>query len=156
MGMRVIGIDAGPEKEKICLELGCEPFIDFAKSSNLSGEVRKIAEGKGAHGVFVTASSSAGYKVAPRMVRVGGVVVCVGMPPSGTVVAGDDPMYLILNNIKVVGSLTGSRQDTANALSMAARGLLKPIYELYDIVELPGAVQRLMQGKVNGRRVVRF
>ncbi|CAG8080380.1 unnamed protein product [Penicillium salamii] len=156
MGMRVIGIDAGPEKEKICLDLGCEAFIDFTKSANLSGEVRKIAEGKGAHGVFVTASSSAGYKVAPRMVRVGGVVVCVGMPPSGTVVAGDDPMYLILNNIKVVGSLTGSRQDTANALSMAARGLLKPIYELYDIEELPGAVQRLVQGKVNGRCVVQF
>ncbi|CAG7917983.1 unnamed protein product [Penicillium olsonii] len=156
MGMRIIGIDAGSEKEKLCLSLGCEAFIDFTKSKNLCDDVRTIADGKGAHGVFVVASAPAGYKVAPRMLRIGGVVVCVGMPPSGTAVAGDDPMYLILNNIKVIGSLTGSRQDTAHALSMAARGLLRPIYEHHDIDELPSAVQKLRQGRVNGRCVVMF
>ncbi|CAG8028504.1 unnamed protein product [Penicillium olsonii] len=138
MGMRIIGIDAGSEKEKICLSLGCEAFIDFTKSKNLCDDVRTIADGKGAHGVFVVASAPAGYKVAPRMLRIGGVVVCVGMPPS------------------VIGSLTGSRQDTAHALSMAARGLLRPIYEHHDIDELPSAVQKLRQGRVNGRCVVMF
>ncbi|CAG8116600.1 unnamed protein product [Penicillium olsonii] len=156
MGMRIIRIDAGSEKEKICLSLGCEAFIHFTKSRNLCDDVRTIADGKGAHGVFVVASAPAGYKVAPRMLRIGNVMVCAGMPPSGTAVAGDDPMYLILNIIKVVGSLTGSRQDTAHALSMAARGLLRPIYEHYDIDELPSAVQKLRQGRVNGRCVVMF
>lgn len=90
------------------------------------------------------------------MVCVGGVVVCVGMPASGTAVAGDGPMYLILNNLKVVGSLTGSRRDTADALSMAARGLLKPMYESFSIQQLPQAVDRLRQGKVRGRCVLDF
>ncbi|GAB1197637.1 hypothetical protein APSETT444_006936 [Aspergillus pseudonomiae] len=127
MGLRVIGIDAGKDKETLCLNLGCEAFIDHQKSTNLSQDVRNMADGKGAHGVLVTASAAAAYRVAPRMLRVGGVVVCVGMPAAGTAFAGDDPMYLILNNLKVVGSLTGSRQDTAGALSLAARGLLKPM-----------------------------
>ncbi|KNG80698.1 hypothetical protein ANOM_010193 [Aspergillus nomiae NRRL 13137] len=156
MGLRVIGIDAGEDKETLCVKLGCEAFIDHQRSTNLSQDVRNIADGKGAHGVLVTASSAAAYRVAPHMLRVGGVVVCVGMPASGTAFAGDDPMYLILNNLKVVGSLTGSRQDTAGALSLAARGLLKPMYESFSLQELPNAVSQLRQGKVRGRCVVDF
>ncbi|KAF7588196.1 hypothetical protein BBP40_006015 [Aspergillus hancockii] len=85
-----------------------------------------------------------------------GCIVCVGMPAAGTALAGDDPMYLILNNLKLVGSLTGSRQDTADALSMTARSLLKPMYECFGIEELPQAVEMLSQGGVKGRRVVDF
>lgn len=156
MGLRVIGVDAGEDKKELCLQLGCEAFVDFSKTPNPAEQVREIAEGKGVHGVIVTASAAGAYSMSPRMVRVGGCVVCVGMPASGTAFAGDDPMYLILNNLKIVGSLTGSRQDTAGALSMAARGLLVPIYERLDLDCLPDAVNRLKQGKVKGRCVIGF
>jgi propanol-preferring alcohol dehydrogenase len=104
----------------------------------------------------VTASSTAAYRIAPRLLREGGIIVCVGMPASGSAFVGDDPMYIILNNLKIVGSLTGSRQDTIGALSLAARGLLKPVYETFSIDQLPHAVGRLRQGKVKGRCVVDF
>jgi propanol-preferring alcohol dehydrogenase len=65
-------------------------------------------------------------------------------------------MYIILNNLKVVGFLTGSRQDTIGALLLAAWGLLKPVYETFSIDQLPHAVDRLRQGKVRGRSVVDF
>lgn len=156
MGLGVIGIDAGAEKETLCRQLGCEAFVDFSKSKDPIKDVRDCAEGKGAHGVFVTASAPAAYRIAPRMARVGGCVVCIGMPASGTAFAGDDPMYLILNNLKVVGSLTGSRQDTAGALSLAARGLLVPFYERLDLEHLPEAIQKLRQGRVKGRCAVGF
>ncbi|GKZ29464.1 hypothetical protein AbraIFM66950_005024 [Aspergillus brasiliensis] len=156
MGLRVIGVDTGEDKAQLCLQLGCEAFVDHRKSNDLAAEVVRQAEGQGAHGVLVTASSAAAYRVAPRMLRVGGVVVCVGIPASGTAVAGDDPMYIILKNLKIVGSLTGSRQDTLGALSLAARGLLKPVYELFSIDQLPDAVARLRQGHVKGRCVVDF
>ena len=156
MGLRVIGVDAGGDKEALCLRLGCEAFVDFSKSADPIKEVRDIAEGKGVHGIIVTASAPSAYRMAPRLARIGGCVVCVGMPSSGTAMAGDDPMYMILNNLRVVGSLTGSRQDTAGALSMAARGLLVPIYECIGLESLPEAVSRLKQGKVKGRYVVGF
>jgi len=156
MGLRVIGVDTGEGKERLCSQLGCEAFVDHTKVHDLPKAVHNISDERGAHGVIVTASSAAAYRVAPRMVRVGGIVVCVGMPASGMVVAGDDPMFLILNNLKVVGSLTGSRKDTADALSMAARGLLKPMYESFSIQRLPHAVDRLKRGKVRGRCVLDF
>ncbi|KAE8419832.1 chaperonin 10-like protein [Aspergillus pseudocaelatus] len=156
MGLRVIGVDTGEDKEQLCFRLGCEGFVDHCKSNDLVREVIQVADGQGAHGVLVTASSAAAYRVAPQLLRVGGVVVCVGMPASGNAFAGEDPMYIILKNLKIVGSLTGSRQDTLGALSLAARGLLKPVYEMFSIEQLPDAVGRLRQGKVKGRCVVNF
>lgn len=79
MGMRVIGIDGGQEKRELCEKLGCEAFVDFTEVTNVEEEVMRITDGKGAHGIFVTAGSAAAYKSAPNMVRVGGRVMCVGL-----------------------------------------------------------------------------
>lgn len=156
MGLRVIGVDGGNDKREICLQLGCEAFVDFTVARNIEEEVTRISDGMGVHGVFVTATSPAAYASATKMVRIGGKVMCVGMPPTGTAFAGDDPMFLILRNIKVIGTLTGSLRDTKEALSFAARGLLKPIYEAFSIDQLPEAVAKLRAGNVRGRCVIDF
>jgi alcohol dehydrogenase, propanol-preferring len=156
MGYRVIAIDAGSGKRKLCTELGSEAFIDFRETRDVPAEVRRLTGGKGVNGVFVTASSPTSYAVATKMACIGGKIMCVGMPASGTAVAGDDPMFLILRNLKVIGTLTGSLKDTDDALSFAARGLLRPIYETFSISRLPEAIDLLMQGKVAGRCVIDF
>lgn len=156
MGIRVIGIDTGEGKRHLCIRLGCEAFVDFSTTSDLVEEVRHISNGDGVDGVFVTATSKAAYAVAPKMTNIGGRVMCVGMPASGTAFAGDDPMFLILRNIKIIGTLTGTLKDTDDALAFAARGLLKPVYECYSINQLPEAVERLRSGKVAGRCVINF
>lgn len=52
MGMRVICVDTGDEREKLSKKLGAEHFVDFQKGDAVA-EVLKITGG-GAHGVFVT------------------------------------------------------------------------------------------------------
>ena len=77
-GLRVIAIDAGEAKAKLCLQtLGAEKFIDFTKTKDVVEEVMKIT-GKDAHGVMVTASNKTGYEKAPYLVRNGGVM-CIGI-----------------------------------------------------------------------------
>ncbi|KAL8933675.1 MAG: hypothetical protein Q9216_006260 [Gyalolechia sp. 2 TL-2023] len=44
MGLRVIAIDAGEEKEKMTRELGAAAFCDFARSDDLVGDVRAATE----------------------------------------------------------------------------------------------------------------
>ena len=77
--MRVVGVDAGDAKKDLCMKLGCEAFVDFTTVEDLIKEVVKICDGKGAHGVFVTATSAAAYKSAPMMCRPGGRVMCIGL-----------------------------------------------------------------------------
>lgn len=92
MGCRVIGVDGGADKRALCVDkLGCDVFIDFFETSDVAAEVVKAADGLGAHVVFVTASSKQAYGAAPKMLRVGGKVMCVGLPPVNSVIVGDDP-----------------------------------------------------------------
>lgn len=79
MGMRVVGVDGGDDKKDLCMKLGCEAFVDFTKVKDVAEEVVKICGGKGAHGVFVTATSGAAYSSAPMMCRIGGKVMCIGL-----------------------------------------------------------------------------
>ena len=79
MGMRVVGVDGGDAKRELCMKLGCEAFVDFTKVEDVATEVVKICDGKGAHGVFVTATSAGAYASAPMMTRISGKVMCVGL-----------------------------------------------------------------------------
>jgi propanol-preferring alcohol dehydrogenase len=74
MGMRVIAVDGGKEKEELCMKLGAEKFIDFTNCEDVVAEVMKITTW-GAHGVIVTAASKEGYESAPMMLRPGGTMV---------------------------------------------------------------------------------
>ncbi len=49
LGIRIIAIDSGEEKRKLCLASGAEHFIDF-KTENALERVKEITGG-GAHGV---------------------------------------------------------------------------------------------------------
>lgn len=79
MGMRPIVIDTGEEKRELCLRLGAEAFIDFKEVQDVPAEVVKIADGVGAHGVFVTAPSAYSYAIACIGTRVGACIMAVGL-----------------------------------------------------------------------------
>lgn len=79
LGMRPIVIDTGDDKKELCSQLGAEAFIDFKKTYDIAAEVVKLADGIGAHGVFVTAPAA--YKDALTYLgtRPGGCVMAVGL-----------------------------------------------------------------------------
>ena len=56
MGLRVIVVDTGAEREALSKEMGAEVFIDFKEVENPPERVMEITGG-GAHGVFVTGQS---------------------------------------------------------------------------------------------------
>ena len=76
----------------------------------------------GAHGVLVTAVSPKAFEQALGMVRRGGTVSLIGLPP------GDFPLPIfdmVLNGITVRGSIVGTRLDLQEALDFAAQGKVK-------------------------------
>jgi propanol-preferring alcohol dehydrogenase len=123
MGMRVIAVDGGAEKRKLCEEvLKVDAFVDFTESKSVEEDVIKITGGKGANGVFVTAGSAAAYKSAPMMCGVGGRVMCIGLPPAALqVIAGVDPAWYVFKNLHIIGTMVGSLEDTNKALDFAVR-----------------------------------
>jgi D-arabinose 1-dehydrogenase-like Zn-dependent alcohol dehydrogenase len=74
MGLRIIIVDTGDDKEKLAKSLGAEHFIDFKKVENVAAEIVKIADGVGAHSVVVTVPQSYPSALSYLGSRVGGKV----------------------------------------------------------------------------------
>ncbi|KAL3481349.1 chaperonin 10-like protein [Aspergillus californicus] len=156
MGMRPIVVDSGAGKRTLALKMGAEAFVDFREVSDPASAVVQTADGVGGHGVFVTAHAAYPTALAYLGQRVGGVVMCIGIAPAGSMRIPVDPNLLLFKNTRLQGTLVGSRHDTVKALDFARRGKLRQICEVYPIDRLPEAVEKLRRGQVAGRIVVDF
>ena len=157
MGMRAVVIDSGEEKRKLCMETaGAEHFIDFKSVENVAEEIVKICDGIGPHGVFVTAVQTYPTSLSLLGNRVGGKVMCIGLPPAGTQHIDVDPNQMCFKKQGVQGTLVSSMADVDKTLEFASRGLLKPICEVVGVGRWDEMVQRLRRGEVAGRCVIDF
>lgn len=72
---------------------------------------------------------------------------------NNTIVNMDNNMF-VTKTLSIVGSMTGTRQDTIEALELVARGAVKIPIEEQPLSGLDDAIERLKHGKVNGRVVL--
>ncbi|MCP6565296.1 zinc-binding dehydrogenase, partial [Klebsiella pneumoniae] len=75
----------------------------------------------GAHAAVVTAVAKQAFNAAVESVRAGGTVVAVGLPTESMDLSIP---RLVLDGIRVVGSLVGTREDLKEAFQFGAEGLV--------------------------------
>ncbi|KAF9017313.1 NAD(P)-binding protein [Hymenopellis radicata] len=150
-GLRVIAIDTGDHKAKLCKELGAEAWIDFKTSKDIVADVKKATGGPGAHSAVVTAASSGGYTQALDYLRPGATLMAVGLP--GTATLNASIFFTVFKSISICGSYVGNRQDAREALELAARGQVKVHFVTKDLKELKATYDGLTAGTVAGRVV---
>eukprot|EP00026_Physarum_polycephalum_P012541 Phypoly_transcript_12862.p1 GENE.Phypoly_transcript_12862~~Phypoly_transcript_12862.p1 ORF type:complete len:361 (-),score=48.66 Phypoly_transcript_12862:11-1093(-) len=152
LGYKVLAIDAG-SKKALCTSLGAEAFIDFAEAGEkLTERVHEITDG-GAHAVLVVNASPKSYAQAPSFLRIGGQLVCVGIPGEETPL-NLDARTIIGKDLRVLAGSVGTRQDAIEALEIAARGLVKTTLEVKRLEDLQDSFERLQKGQVAGRIVL--
>jgi propanol-preferring alcohol dehydrogenase len=157
MGMQVVAVDVGKEKLDYCKSLGADFCVD-AKPSTVAGAltpaqlVHKCSHG-GCHGVLCLATQKAAFKDSIAFTRRHGTMVCVGLPSGNFEVPLLD---VVLGGITIRGSIVGTRQDAAEALDFAARGLVKCKVEKAKLDDVVNVLQRVRQNKVEGRIVFEF
>lgn len=153
MGLDVVAVDAGADKRDICLRLGAAAFVDFAASPDVEAAVKAATtDGLGPHAVLLLAVSEKPFEQAARYVRPRGIVVCIGLPPNTIVSA---PVFdTVVRMISIKGSYVGNRADTAEALDMFRRGLIKAIHKTVGLSQLQDVYNLMRQSKVAGRYVV--
>ncbi|KAG6828822.1 hypothetical protein H0H92_006647 [Tricholoma furcatifolium] len=154
MGFRVIAIDSGPEKKKLCHELGADVWIDFKESKNVVEDVKKATDGLGAHSAVVTTASPSGYTQAVDYLRCGGTLMVVGLPGKAALEASI--FFTVFKSISILGSYVGNRQDAMEAIEIAARGAVKCHYQTRKIDALQQVYEDLTKGQISGRVVLDF
>jgi propanol-preferring alcohol dehydrogenase len=148
MGLRVAAVDVGEQKLELARKLGAEITVD-ASSEDPARQIRE--QTGGAHGVLVTAVSPTAFKQAVGMLRRRGTCVLVGLPP------GEFPVSIfdvVLSRYTLRGSIVGTRKDLEEALGFAAQGKVKATIEQLPLESINDVLERLKEGKVNGRVVL--
>lgn len=105
----------------------------------------------GAHAAVVTAVAKQAFNAAVESVRAGGTVVAVGLPTESMDLSIP---RLVLDGIRVVGSLVGTREDLKEAFQFGAEGLVVPKTQLRPMEDVQDIFKEMEEGKINGRMVI--
>jgi propanol-preferring alcohol dehydrogenase len=152
MGRRVIAIDSGAEKKKLCEDLGADAWIDYVDCKDIVAEVKRITDGRGAHAAVVTTAHPSGYTQAVDYLRDGGKLMAVGLPAQAKLEASI--FFTVFKSIKICGSYVGNREDANEAIAIAASGHVKVFYRLEPLSELENVYDAMSKGKIVGRVVL--
>ncbi|KIK69621.1 hypothetical protein GYMLUDRAFT_90658 [Collybiopsis luxurians FD-317 M1] len=150
-GLRVIAVDTGDAKKELCLQLGAEKWIDFKECKDIVAEIQSITDG-GAHSAVVTSASGSGYKQAVDYLRPGGTLMAVGLP--GKSVLEASIFFTVFKSISILGSYVGNRQDSMEAIDIAARGDVKVHFNTKPLKELESVYEGMKSGSIAGRIVL--
>ena len=153
IGARVLGIDSGNKKRERVLAAGAERFLDFREVADPIAAATQLTEG-GAHGVVVTTGNSKAYAQAAEMLRVGGTLSCVGIPPDRAFFQTPVATFVI-KGLKVSGNLVGSMKENLEALDFVRRGIVKPYVVVRPFKDLPKVYEELENDQVAGRVVLK-
>ncbi|KAF5348345.1 hypothetical protein D9758_010943 [Tetrapyrgos nigripes] len=122
MGLRVIAIDTGESKRKLCIDqLGAEKWVDFMESKDVVKDVTEAAGGLGPHAAVIAVGNAIPFNEALLYLRAAGTLVAC---------------------LNIVGSSTGNRQEMTEALDIVAQGKVKCHFEVREWDEVNRHVRR--------------
>lgn len=148
MGLRVIAVTRQPRKAPMARKLGAEIVID-ASALDPAAEVQRLVGG--AQGVLVTGVSNESMSQGVGMLRRGGTLSIVGLPPGSFPL---DIFSVVLKRLTIRGSIVGTRADLAEALQFAARGAVHSVIELRSLDAVNATFDALRTGSLDHRVVL--
>ena len=142
-----MAVDLVDEKLKLAKELGA----DYTVNGLREDPVEAIQKLGGANAAVSLAVSPRAFEQAFRALRRGGTLVFVALP-------ADNYMQLpifetVLNGIKIVGSIVGTRLDLAEVYELHADGRTKVIYETRHLEDVNHAIEEVEKAAVPARLV---
>ncbi|NYS32514.1 alcohol dehydrogenase AdhP [Streptococcus danieliae] len=148
----VIAVDINQDKLDLALESGADISLNGLEIEDIPGKIMEIT-GLGAHAAVVTAVSKVAFNQAVDSLRAAGVLVAVGLPSEYMDLS---IVKLVLDGIKVVGSLVGTRKDLEEAFQFGAEGLVVPVVQLRPVEEATAVFDEMEAGTIQGRMVLDF
>jgi len=150
MGLHVVAVDVAEDKLRLARELGADLTLN-ALETDPAKELQ--SQMGGVHGVLVTAVSNSAFSQAVGMLRRGGVMSLVGLPP------GDFPLpifEIVLKRITVRGSIVSTRNDLTEALAFAGEGKVASHFSWDSLENINAIFDRMKAGQIDGRVVLRI
>lgn len=154
MGLKVLGVDINDDVLDSVTQLGADAVINSRTLAayKLGEEVKRVT-GKGCHAAAVFSGSAAAYGGAPGLLRVGGLLMVVGICNSDLGVSTFD---LVTGKYRIKADSTSIPQRMPKAVEFTAKHGIQPTVEFRKLEDLPRMVVDMEAGKAKCRQVVVF
>ncbi len=150
MGGTVVAVDIEDTKLALARELGASQVVNAAETD----PVAAIQAEGGLDVALVLAASPVVFEQAFASLRRGGRLVCVALPPKGTMAISI--FDTVIKGISVIGSIVGTRQDLAEVFALHAAGRTRVVAETRTIEQVNDAIAEVLSGAVTARLVFEF
>ena len=150
-GVRVIAVSRSAEKLRLAAELGAEATVD-ASAGSVGEQVRDLTRGTGADAVFELVGTAATGAESLAALGKAGSLVYVGYSFDRVSLS---PLALVVPEQRVLTSVGNTHAELAQAVDLAARGLLRTVVaETAPLAEVGRVLDDLRAGRVAGRAVL--
>jgi propanol-preferring alcohol dehydrogenase len=144
-GAEVIAVDIAEDKLELARRLGA----DHTLNATTVDVVKQLRSMGGAHVAVVTSAAKAAYDQAFYGIRSSGTLAVVGMP-------ADDLTFpaIMMREIKITSSATGTREDLREVLDLAAQGKVRCQIETSPLERINEIFDQMRRAQITGRVVL--
>ena len=150
-GATIIALDLDQEKLKVAKENGANEIVS-PKDGDPAKRIMEITDNLGADAIIDFVNASKTVETDMKMLRRRGRVVLVGL------FGGELKLSLVsmpTRAYRLIGSYTGSLSDLIELVSLAKRGVIKPVVSnRFKLSQATEALQMLKDGKILGRAII--
>lgn len=141
-GCTIVAVDIKPEAKKLAKEYGATEFYQDISESNYTRQSFDVC--------FDFCGFQETFDVCQEYVKARGRIVTVGLGRSKLFVRNFE---LARKEVKINFNFGGTSQEQVECMKWVAQGRIKPVSTAVPFNSLPDYLNKLAQGKVNGRVV---
>ena len=150
-GARVIAVNQSKDREQWSFDNSADEVLDSSKI-DIPAAVRELTDGMGVDCVLDIVGNTSTMTDGINSLRHGGRLVIVGYTQEIYPLEGK---YIAQNELEIIGTRCGRKQDLINSVKLMADGKIKSIVtEIYPMEKANEALTSLRSGKTLGRTVL--
>jgi len=147
-GVSVVATARSREKLEIAKKLGAD-LVVRAGDADTAKRIKAFAGGDGAECVFDCVGTTSTMTDSAGCVMRGGQIIVVGEEPE---FVGIDSIQIAQRELEIIGTRNGTKQDTADAIAMMAKGIITPVIaKTFPLEEINEAMQFMRSGGAGAR-----
>lgn len=150
MGYKVIGIDVNDTTLQTAKESGADYIFNSRSSPNFAKEIKELTSG-GCHACTVFTAVSAGYDTATKLLRIGGVLVPVGIAGDITINSTDLVMHRLYIN---AASNATKTSDLTECAEFTAKHQINSPSKFFKFEQINEMIDIMLAEKTGGYRLV--
>ena len=152
MGLNVIAIDISDPNLEVTKEQGADHIFNSMADKDYIKKIKDLTDG-GVHAAIVYSNADAAYAGAPKILRLGGTMMVIGIANNDLKVS---TMDLCTGVYKIKSESTSIPQRMGKAIEFSAKHKIQPKLEIRTLEEVNDMVNEMKAGKARTRMGVLF